>query len=287
MKICPVCHKKQKLIFLYQKFYYYRCGNCQLVSAYPLPTPEMITTHYAGKFKKGNYEILHKYPRQYIQVYADFVKILYKRLHESDGMTLKGKKILDIGCFTGDFLQLLQKEGSNVYGLELQNDAVRIADKKLPGRILQADIMSYKFREEQYDIITLLGIVEHVIDPLSLLRKSFQLLKKGGIIMIQTPNSSSLLARLAGKYWPPYSPVEHIHIFSKKGLRQALETCGFNDQIYQPHWKKLPVGYVYNNLNNFGPEFHRILKPFDSLLNNSRLILPFYGGEMLVTAIRK
>src|SRR3989344_9672273 len=258
MKICPVCHSKQKLIFLYQKFYYYRCKNCQLVSAYPLPTPKMIATHYAEKFKKGNYEILSKHPQQYIQVYADFVKTLYNRLHESDGDTLKGKKILDIGCFTGDFLQLLQKKGANVYGLELQNNAVKIANKKLPGRIFQADIMSYKFPKEQYDIITLLGVAEHVIDPLNLLKKSSQLLKKGGIIMIQTPNSSSLLARIAGKYWPPYTPVEHIHIFSKNGLRQALETCGLNDQIYQSHWKKLQVGYVYNNLNNFGPEFHRI-----------------------------
>lgn len=287
MKICPVCHNKQKLIFIYQKFYYYRCKNCQLVSAYPLPTPEIIATHYAEKFKKGNYEILSKYPQQYVQVYADFVKTLYKRLNESDSASLKGKKILDIGCFTGDFLQLLQKEGANVYGLELQNDAVKIANKKLPDRIFKADIMSYKFPKEQYDIITLLGVVEHVIDPLSLLKQSFRLLKKGGIIMIQTPDSSSLLARTAGKYWPPYSPIEHIHIFGKEGLEKALETCGFNDQIYKPHWKKLPVGYVYNNLNNFGPEFHRILKPLGSLLNNSRLIIPFYGGEMLVTAIKK
>lgn len=286
MKLCPVCHKEQKLIFSYQHFKYYRCGNCQLVSTYPFPSRDEIRNHYAKAFKKGNYQLCLTNTQQYKPVYEEFVKVLKKKLSEKHEI-LKEKRVLDIGCFTGDFLELLQEEFADVCGFELQNDAVKIANKKLLGKVIQADVMTYTFPKKKYDIITLLGVVEHVADPMSLLKRSYSLLEKKGIVMIQTPNSSSLLARIMGKYWPPYSPVEHIHLFSRKSLERALEECGFSDISFQAHWKKLPVGYVYNNFSTFGPEFHRILSPLDPLLNKCPLVLPFYGGEMIITASKK
>jgi hypothetical protein len=146
--------------------------------------------------------------------------------------------------------------------------------------------MTYDFPQNKYDIITMLGLVEHVTDPYKLIKRSYQLLKKDGMLMIQTPNSTSLLAKTMGKFWPPYSPIEHIHLFSRKSLELALLNAGFKDISYQSHVKKLPVGYVYNMLNNFGPEIHALLKPVDIILDSSRLKFPFYIGEMIVTATK-
>jgi len=286
MEICLVCRKKQRFIFSYQNFLYYRCGNCQLVSTYPLPTTKTIKNYYENKFKKENYELSNKYSKRHKLVYTKYVKILKARLRDKNQM-LEGKKVLDVGCFTGEFLETLQKENADVYGLELQDTAARIANNKLPGKVLKKDVMNYNFPQKKYDVITLLGVVEHVANPMKLLRKSFQLLKKGGTLMIQTPNSSSFLARTMGKSWPPYSPIEHIHIFSRKSLNHALKKCGFQSISFKADWKKLPVWYVYNNFNYFGPQFHRILKPLHILLNKSRIVLPFYIGEMIVTATKK
>lgn len=283
---CIVCKSKQKYIFMYQGFHYYRCNECQLVSTYPLADLQTTEKHYASKYKKGNYELLRKFAKQYLTVYEQFATILQKRLTEKN-KSLKGLKVLDIGCFTGDFLRIMQKRGADVYGIELQDEAVKIANKKLQGRVSKADITTFKFSKNTYDIITLLGLVEHVPDPAALLKSSYKLLNTDGIIMIQTPNSTSLLARVMGKFWPPFSPIEHVHLFSKKSLIDALRKEGFIDITFTTHRKKLPIGYVYNMFNNFGPEFYRLLKPLNATLNKSHMVLPFYIGEMIVTARKR
>lgn len=283
---CIICKGQQNFIFSYQNHQYYRCVQCTNVSTYPIPDLTTITAHYKKKFESGNYKLLQVYKSQYLSIYKQLMSILEEELMKRD-MQLQNKKVLDIGCFTGDFLQLLQQKNADVYGVELQKDAVRIANKKLPGRIYQADIMSFKFPQKNYDIITLLGLIEHVSDPAKLIKRSYELLNKNGVIMIQTPNSSSFLAKTMKKYWPPYSPIEHIHLFSRKGLENTLTQLGFKEISFRQHRKKLPIGYVYNMFNNFGPEFHKILKPLDKKLNNSNIVLPFYIGEMIITASKK
>jgi 2-polyprenyl-3-methyl-5-hydroxy-6-metoxy-1,4-benzoquinol methylase len=281
---CVICGKKQDLIFSYRSFHYYRCQNCQLVSTYPLVNALGTKQHYAEKYKKGNYQLLRKYAPQYASsVYAQFVKILEQKLKEKN-QTLANKKVLDVGCFTGDFLKLLKQKKADVYGVELQKEAVEIANKKFPGRIYRADVTTFKFPQKKYDIITLLGLIEHVPDPLPLIKRSYQLLNKNGILMIQTPNSGSFLAKTMQKYWPPYTPIEHIHLFSRHGLENTLRKNKFTDVSFQAHWKKLPIGYVYNMFNNFGPEFYQLFKPMDHVLNKSNNVMPFYVGEMIITA---
>jgi hypothetical protein len=105
--------------------------------------------------------------------------------------------------------------------------------------------------------------------------------------MVQTPNSASHLAQIMKQYWPPYSPIEHIHLFSRKSLEYALRENGFENITFKSHWKKLPIGYVYNMFSNFGPEFYSMLKPLDDTLNKSTQKLPFFIGEMIVTATKK
>jgi len=285
-KVCAVCKKNQKFIFEYQKYFYYRCGSCGFVSTYPFPDSAAIDAHYAQKFKQGNYQLLRKYSQSYNRVYNDFIDVLDKALG-LNGEKMTGLKVLDVGCFTGEFLCLMQeRKDADVYGLELQADAVAIANQRLAGRVFKTDIFAENFPAKDFDIITLLGIVEHVVDPVGLLKRSSQFLKPGGLLLIQTPNSGSFLARLLGKWWLPYAPVEHIHLFTKKSFRLALGELGFKNLVFKPHWKKLPVAYVFNMLQNFGPEFYRLFKPIyerlPSGLNNSTL--SFYVGETIVVA---
>lgn len=272
-------------MFEYRGYHYYRCPTCQQVSTFPFPTKQQIHTHYARKFKTGNYHLYRDYIQQYEVVYKEFVEMLRRDLADR-GKTLRGKTVLDVGCFTGEFLGLMRNEGCKIIGLELQKDAVKIANKKLHGKVFAVDVMSNKFPHQHFDIVTLLGIIEHVTDPLKLIERSLHLLKKGGVLMIQTPNSGSLPASLMGKYWPPYAPVEHMHLFSHKSLELALLQLGAKDVSFMQHWKKLPVSYVYQQFQNFGPELYSALKPVRSLLLKTDLALPVYGGEMLMLAHR-
>lgn len=285
-KICLVCGKNQRFIFEYQKYLYYRCLSCGFVSTYPFPDSAALDAHYAQKFKKGNYQLLRTYSQSYNRVYNDFIDVLDKAL-ELDGREMSGLKVLDVGCFTGEFIELLQKrKDADVYGLELQVDAVAIASQKLPGRVFKTDIFAQNFPAKEFDIITLLGVIEHVVDPVGLLKRSAEFLKPGAILMLQTPNSGSLLARLLGRRWPPYAPVEHIHYFTRKSLKLALGNLGFKNIVFKRHWKKLPVAYVFNMLQNFGPEFYRLFRPvYERMpLFITNATLPFYAGEIIAVA---
>jgi SAM-dependent methyltransferase len=193
-------------------------------------------------------------------------------------------KVLDIGCFTGDFLQILHENGADVYGVELQTQAVAIANQKLSGRVIQADVYGNDYPQIEFDFIPMLGVIEHVIDPIKLLDRATELLASKGWLMIQTPNSNSFLARILQKYWPPYAPVEHIHLFSRKSLELSLTERGYETVVFMPHWKRLPISYIYNMLRNFGSEFYCLTSPLYKIMPNfiKNIVLPFYVGEMII-----
>lgn len=282
---CPVCKLAQQYMFDYHLYHYYRCPKCSHVTTYPTPDKSIILEHYDKKFEQGNYQLLHDFSDEYQRIYDHYVKILDGQLRTRE-LSWTGLKVLDVGCFTGEFLQILKKQGADVYGSELQSKAVEIANRTLPGRVFQADIESTDFPQMSFDIITLLAVIEHVVDPIRLLLRVHELLRPGGILLLQTPNSGSLLARGMRGLWPPYAPVEHIHLFSRQSLTGALRQIGFIDILYTAHWKKLPVNYVFNMLQNYGPEFHRLIKPIYTRLPEwlTQTFLPFYVGEMVVIA---
>jgi 2-polyprenyl-3-methyl-5-hydroxy-6-metoxy-1,4-benzoquinol methylase len=277
---CLVCKNVQRKIFCINEFKYWKCRRCGFVSTYPLPSEKEIENHYEFKYKSGNYSLLLENREKYKVVYEGFVNEIEKYI-EKHCINKKKKTVLDIGCFTGDFLHLLKEKGYGVYGVELQSDACKIARDLLGGNVYCEDVHSFEIKRE-FDIVSLSGLIEHVVKPIDIIKKSLSLLKKDGIIFIQTPDASSNLAKLMGKYWPPYSPIEHIHIFSKESLKIVLKENNISNLDTKRHVKKLPVNYVYENFKNFGPHYHRLLIPFNSILKNMNLSLPFYVGEIMV-----
>ena len=249
-KECLVCGQELKLKFKNKEFYYYTCPSCGFLSTFPLPESTSLEKYYSRRFEDSNYLLALQHMKYYIGVYKGFVENLKHRLH-SYGLSLHGLKILDIGCFTGELIGLLKEKGADVYGVELQEKAVEIANKKLPGRIFKTDIFNNNFPQMKFDVVTLIGVIEHVIDPIKLLRRSVEILNPGGILMLQTPDSNSFVAKLLGKYWPPYAPVEHIHLFSRKSLEKELYELGLVRLSFKSHWKKLPLVYTYNILKTF------------------------------------
>lgn len=264
---------------------YWKCTLCSTLTTLPVPTSSQINNHYKDKFKTGNYLLARQFSDAYLLVYQQFVDVI-SSIYKESKEKLKGKKLLDVGCFTGDFLELISHSGVQVYGTELQTEAVRIANQKLPGRIFQADIATKNFPKKKFDIITLLGVIEHVTDPGVLLRSTTDLLTNEGLLVIQTPDSGSVLAKMMGKWWPPLAPIEHIHIFSSQGLIRFLSHYGYTDIQLRQHIKPLPIAYVYRQFSNFGTHFRLLLWPIGWLLSRlpDSFSLPFYGGEMIITA---
>ncbi len=285
--LCIVCASPMRLIFNRGEFSYYRCSSCRMVTTLPYPTFPQIEEHYKGGFEKGNYGVALKQGESiYQNATKNFVNAIEFHLSKYN-LSFDGSKVLDIGCFTGEFLYQVKQRGADVYGIELQDDVVKIANQRLCGRVIQGNILTETpFPNAHFDIVILSGVIEHVTDPVSLLRKSNDLLKPGGFLVIESPNASSYFARMMKKTWPPFTPVEHIHIFSRRSLCLSLDRLEFKVRIVKQHWKKLTFGYVYEMLKTFGPEIHKIATPLYAIMPKflKNIILPFYIGEMIVIA---
>ena len=153
----------------------------------PEPNEQQILNHYKKKFIKGNYELAQRFSREYLSIYKHYINIIKNTLKKDEKLT-KEINLLDVGCFTGDFIFLAQKQGWNVTGYELQEEAVLIAEKKLPGKVHKINVYDQGIKQEQFDVITLFGVIEHVLEPLELIKRVQLLLKKDGYLFIQTPN---------------------------------------------------------------------------------------------------
>lgn len=282
--VCPGCEGTQFSGFAEKGVYrYVRCEVCGLLAIEPMPSEQQIAEHYALKFRAGNYATIRAFATAYRSIYRQYVTWM------GGLVRLRDSRCLDIGCFTGDLIDVLVNEGqADAYGVELQDEAASIAEARFPDRVFRHNIdhPSAFLPDGSFDVITMMGLIEHVQQPGPLLARARALLKEGGWLFLQTPNASSLVARVARSHWPPLAPVEHLHLFSEPAIQHALERSGFRMREVRAHVKRLPVAYVYEMLQHFGPEWRRLLTPLYNALPHriQQSTAPFYAGEMLVAA---
>ena len=137
------------------------CTNCSLIRTDPIPSSEQISDHYAKKFVTGNYELLQRYDSDYEAIYRQFLK--FTMFYSGNSL---GQRLIDIGCFTGRFLDVAKQAGFLTHGVEYQPEAARIANEKHRGRVHCGPIENFsKALAGSFDVITLLGVIEHVTEP--------------------------------------------------------------------------------------------------------------------------
>jgi 2-polyprenyl-3-methyl-5-hydroxy-6-metoxy-1,4-benzoquinol methylase len=129
-------------------------------------------------------------------------------------------KLLEIGTGSGWQLARMKAAGWSVLGLDFDADAVAVArDRGLDMKI--GDVRELGLEAGSFDAIVMAHVVEHVHDPVGLLRECQRLLKPGGRLIAITPNAGSLGHRLYGASWRGLEPPRHIAVFTPSGLRVA------------------------------------------------------------------
>lgn len=153
-----------------------------------------------------------------------------------------GVTILDIGCNDGSIGSLLRKKKNIVYGLDIAEHKVKAARKKgIKATTCDIESKRLPYHNDFFDVVLLTDVIEHVFDTDRVLEDIYRVLKKGGMLLITTPNVASLLRRcmlVCGinpclEYSARYmgsslSPVGHIRYYTHADLRHQLQTCGFH-----------------------------------------------------------
>lgn len=137
--------------------------------------------------------------------------------------------ILDIGCGTGAFLNLLQSKGySNLYGVDISPFALQEVQKHTPNaKLCCNDLQStISLDNQQFDCISCLDVIEHLINPFVVLQEIARLLKPEGILLLTTPNSNSILRYLRGKKWYALRDSSHLIYFNAFSLDYLVSKAG-------------------------------------------------------------
>lgn len=138
--------------------------------------------------------------------------------------------ILDIGCGTGLNASRLIDMGHMVTGVDISPVAIdRFA--KLPAEGFVMDISrKMTFDDAVFDAVYASEVIEHLVDTKAFLAEVMRVLKPNGCLYLSTPNSAFWGYRALAMSGHSPSDVQHpghVRFFSKKGLRGALESCGF------------------------------------------------------------
>ncbi len=171
-----------------------------------------------------------------------FHKVDYNFMKEE----LKGKLVLNAGCWTGNFETLIPDSHCRLVGLDINEYALGVAKKSNPDKkFIRGDILNSPFKEGSFDIVTFFATLEHIPDNtevpvLSMLNKT---LKPGGKLILTTPHSYWLGNILDVPHWL----TNHRH-YSLELIRSYAEEAGFEVERLElrgRYWSELANFFFY------------------------------------------
>jgi len=131
---------------------------------------------------------------------------------------------LDVGYGAGDLLRASARAGWRCYGTEVS--APMLKRDAAAGWEVAEDLADARFPEAGFDVVTMIELIEHVPEPRRFLRQAARLVRPGGLVYLTTPNARSLNRHVLGATWSVFCPPEHLTIWTRRGLRRALEDAG-------------------------------------------------------------
>lgn len=138
-----------------------------------------------------------------------------------------GGKLLEVGCGSGQMLARMRDQGWEVRGVDFDPEAVNTASARgLDVRL--GSLASQGFAANQFDVVVMSHVIEHVHDPLELLTQAHQVLKPGGTLVVLTPNNQSLWHRWFQSNWMSLDPPRHLHLFNRATMERLVGQAGFS-----------------------------------------------------------
>jgi 2-polyprenyl-3-methyl-5-hydroxy-6-metoxy-1,4-benzoquinol methylase len=245
-----------------------KCTKCGFVFANPRGTPTDVLDAYISVEDP-----------LYLQEQAGRKLTFQKHIQILQRITGEpaGRKLLDVGAYTGIFVETACAAGWHAEGIEPSHWAVAEARKANIG-VRQGTLGSGNFEVGSFDVITMWDVIEHFDDPCAELNHAFRLLKPGGVIVVHTIDVDSLTAKVMGERWP-FLMEMHVVFFSRATLREMLRRVGFEYISAHTQGRYLRMGYLAGRVTAaFG---NWVGKPIEKLVS----VLGLTGRPMPVNTL--
>ena len=283
---CNFCGKSEfKFLFskkdnkneILKKFNLVKCEACGLIFINPGPSFKELEKHYSKKYYSFN-KIKTKEKSNKVKLKLLLYDLYFRQKNKNylgklffspflpyirGTVIAPGRKILDVGSGSGQFLYEMKQFGMEVYGIEPGKFEEKGA-KKHGLKIKKSDLMSAKYPKNYFDIITINHVLEHVSDPSEIIKEIHRILKTDGSLIVGVPNFRSLAHKIFRKNWYQFDVPRHLHNFSDKILEKKLKREGFKiEKIrYTSRPTQFSISLKYLLKLNIGNKVTRILDLF-------------------------
>lgn len=190
-----------------------------MLETHPQPSLDRLPEYY----KSENYISHTNTKRSLFEKAYHLVRniSLKRKLKLINSFSSEEKILLDIGCGTGDFLQIAKQDGWNICGIEPNDNARHIANSKANNSVFETEHL-LNLTLNSFDVITLWHVLEHLpkLEKQIVILKS--LLKQNGTLIIAVPNYKSYDAKYYKEFWAAYDTPRHFSHFSQTAITKLF-----------------------------------------------------------------
>ncbi len=206
------------------------CLHCGVIYQHPRPSFEKMADYYPSDYVAYT-PGLHE-ESQLTRLFREYG--LKKRWRLIERYVENGR-LLDVGSATGDFLSVMRSQQNwKLVGIEPIHSAIVRSRIEVGIDVVEGLLNDVPFAAGSFDVITMWDVVEHVYNPVEVIRQAAHLLRPGGILVINQPNLGSIDRRLFDAAWAGYDLPRHLYLFpadllcsimAEAGLEQIERKC--------------------------------------------------------------
>lgn len=257
----------------YMHWRLWECGGCDLLYANPAPPVEQL----AGLYQQAAFSSASE---------ARFASVTYGRVLRRIVPQLPDRAAaLDIGTGDGAFLHELIDAGfSEVIGIEPSAAPIEAADPRVRGMIRQGLFTQGEFDEGRFTLVSCFQTIEHLSDPLAVMREAYRIIKPGGALFLIGHNRRALSARVMGHKSPIFD-IEHLQLFSPQSITQLMRHAGFSRVDVKPLLNRYPLSY-WSQLFPFPAMLKRPVLGVLRATRLGRIPVPLPAGNLAAVAFK-
>lgn len=217
---CLLCKAPQpRQLFFRDGKWFWICTACDFIfvhDIYPEFGTDTSYLDHTGKLA-DRVGIKHKQDKDYTRLLAEFESYRVRN------------RLLEVGCAAGLFLARAGQDGWQCSGVEVLPEVARLARQNRSLDVHTGELVDAGFPDEEFDVVYMNEVIEHIVDPVALMREVHRVLRPGGVALLRTGNARSWSARLRGGRWHYYrfgGPF-HIRFYSPRAARSLAGAAGF------------------------------------------------------------
>ncbi len=241
---------------------YVRCTTCGSVFADPQPSNAELMHAYGRSY--GPYEP----PGALVRLAGPIVMREAKALVAA---APAGSLALDVGCGPGQMLERIRAAGwtGPLRGIEPNPQVARETSERIGVRVDVAPVEALPSDLPRAGLIVLRHVIEHVREPLAVLKSLADLLEPNGVLYVGTPDARALAARAFGPNWHGWDPPRHLVVMPNGATRTLLGRAGL--EPVSERWDWAPQMWMASlshrlSANGRAPSAERLISPLNPIV---------------------